>query len=297
MTPLPRTEHASYEDHVLALLASARPRLVATDASPDSPAALEMLDRLVGNSRPRRRSFVTAAVATAAVVAMIAVGVVARDSGGRRSVALTQHDIQRIATQSTSTLARTGRATVSYVLDDGTPREQRGSAAISFSGNNLDMVLRVDGRAGRPGFDAANRTVDGEFYLLDGPPEAKRWYHDVNARGTRASDLFSLDPRTLLGLVTSGTDFAAVGNETIDGVPVRHLRAPHVRDAPSLNVSLGPIDTASIRSLDIWVDRDDVVRRLDIAGPAAGYSVQFKDLGVALTIMAPAHAEDVAGKG
>jgi hypothetical protein len=216
----------------------------------------------------------------------------------------------------------------------GAPTEERVSGTVAFAGDDLEMRLHFDAVAGRgDGFDAENRTVGGEFYLLDGPPRAQRWYHDTNASGSRGSDLFNADPRSLLGVLAPAAAFTEV--EPADAAGVRHLRATRVDQLPALNLSLGPIDPHDVNSLDVWVGADDVVRRLDVGllhteartqtttvmvrnadgrmtkqtlPPSSrtptqtveirtAYSVEFTEYGTPVTITAPAHAVEVAGQG
>ena len=116
-----------------------------------------------------------------------------------------------------------------------------------------------------------------------------------------------------------------------------HLEATRLDRVPSVNLGLGPIndDKTQVTKFDVWVDADNVVRRLDIAtsltetvyplartlvttdangnihksldesnmGPSeqrttvTAYSVVFTDIGSPIDITAPANATQVAGQG
>lgn len=330
-------------DDDLAALAMARPEPPAALVSAESPTATALLDRIVsGEARAAQahgggwRVRLSAAAAAVVVLVVVAGGLAGGDRNSRPAppaeVELTAAEVQRIAAVSATALGGSGRAEVGFHVDAGLRNEQRGSARLAFAGEDLDMVLRFDGQHGRPGFEAANRTVDGRFYLLDGPPDAKRRVRDDNAGERRGSDLFSLDPRTLLGAVQPGGGFVVVGTDEADDLRLRHLRATRLDRLPELNLSLGPIDPASVKTLDVWVDDAGVVRRLDlttassethpagmlekVVGPdgrikgaleggtgtvttehRATYSVRFFDIGAPVDISAPADAAAVRGLG
>lgn len=311
------------DDDVLQALRAERPAVPVERCEPD-PAVLAAI---VG--RPRHRS--RRPLAVAAVVAVVAGAVLAGGNGvdvsGPEPVAA---DIAHIASTSQAAFTSSGRALVDFHVAKGTVAEQRITGTVSFSGDDVEMVLAIAPGRG-PAFEARNRTVDGHFYLYD----AGRWVRDTNAAGTRGADMFSADPRTLLGALHPGAAFEVVGTETVDGVELRHLRATRVDQLPTLNLSMGPMDPKEVRTLDVWVGADDVVRRLDIGTVqvmtrdphvatiivrepngemrkateppdparmittevASAYSLRFTDIGAPLTITAPPGAVDVAGQG
>ncbi len=334
------------DDDDLAALARARPEPPAALVSVESPAATALLDRIVrgetrgalshSGGRRVRLSAAAAAVAVVVVVVVVAGGLAGHERNSRPAppaeLKLTAAEVQRIGAVSATALGGSGRAEVTFHVDAGRQSEQRGSARLAFAGDDLDMLLRFEGQQGRPGFEAANRTVDGRFYLLDGPPGAKRWVRDDNAGDPRGSDLFSLDPRTLIGAVQPGGGFVVVGIDEADDLRLRHLRGTRLDRLPELNLSLGPVDPASVKTLDVWADDAGVVRRLDlttassethpagtlkkVVGPdgkmkveleggtgtvttehRATYSVRFFDIGAPVEISAPADAAPVRGLG
>ena len=169
-------------------------------------------------------------------------------------------DIELIAQRSKAALSRTGHATVRFDAAG-----QRGTTDLSFAGDDVEMAVHFDAMiADRPGFTAENKTVGGEFYLLDGPPGAKRWYHDTNSSGQRGTEIFNADPRTLLSNVSPAAGFETVGREVIDGETTTHLRATTLTGLPSFNLALGPIPGASIVGIDLWIGHDDVTKRIDL---------------------------------
>jgi hypothetical protein len=104
----------------------------------------------------------------------------------------------------------------------------------------------------------------------------------------------------------------------VDGVAVTHLRAtvPEAIDSEALRLGeLTDFPDTRLTALDIWVDRDDVVRRIDFAQEytpppsieisetgstivedqtvVVHASVRFTDIGAPLTVDAPVDARDV----
>ena len=107
----------------------------------------------------------------------------------------------------------------------------------------------------------------------------------------------SADPRDLAGALTPDADFEVLGQETTGGVPTTHLRAGDPA-AVSAEVVGENAPGADVVALDIWVDGDDITRRLDAEvdgtpeSTHAEWSVQFSDLGGDVAITAPAQFED-----
>lgn len=174
-------------------------------------------------------------------------------------------EIRLIAERSGVALG-SGRASVRFAVDvEGSDMlSAAGTARLAFSGDDIEMVTSFDGTGQVPGFVTEHRTVGGEFYLLDGPPDGRRWVRDTNANGERAVELFSLDPRTLFGVFSSGALLEVVGSEEVDGVPTRHLRSTAPFPAPDLHLGNGPVAGSTVERLDLWVDADDVTRRIDL---------------------------------
>ena len=293
----------------------------------DTAAPMHLVDAIVATDvAPARTHRLRRPLAGLAAVAAIAIIAAAISTRGSHPI-----DIALVASASRAALD-SGRATVDFASNTHGGLNQSGTEKISFSGDDVEMTIDFasDGRS--PGFQAQNKTVDGEFYLLDGPIGLEHWIHDTNASGMSRKDIFSLDPRTLLDLLSPSADFEQVGEA--DGV--RHLRARSVDGVPVLNLGLGPTDGQDTSGLEVWVGRDDVVQRIDLAydttevsehsgalakivrhadgtvtkeiDPAhpghrevyrthSTYSARFTDVGAPIAITAPTDSTDVAGKG
>jgi hypothetical protein len=236
--------------------------------------------------------------------------------------------------QSTAAALTSGVAHMKYSSDNGHFIHDAGELTIEFSGENRSSVGTQSARD-NSSFTFANKVVDGRFYLLDGAPGQQQWIEDTNEHIT-GSDLFSVDPRSLVTESAQEAGFRDVGPATVDGVQTRHLKATRLDQVPAVNLGLGPItdDKTKVTNFDVWVDSDNVVRRLDITtsltetvyplartvvGKDANgnlqktldttnspseertqintYSVTFTDIGSNIVIEAPANARQVAGKG
>lgn len=299
--------------------------------------------------RPRRIVLVGAAAAAATLLA-INLASPAHQTATPPPRHVVAPNMQQIA-ESTSAALTSGRAHLTYSSDNKRFIHESGVLTIEFAGDNRSTVGTIDpgnpctdGSASvtsepcdSPPFDVANRVVDGTFYLRDGAPGQQKWVEDTKAR-LSGTDLFSADPRTLMGGATQDAGFVEAGSVTVDGVATRHLTATHLDRVPAVNLGLGPVtdNNTTVTKFDVWVDADNVVRRLDIAtsqtqtvqpvteargqtasqranlqkalderqlGPTetltlvSNYSVVFSDIGAPIDITAPANATKVAGKG
>jgi hypothetical protein len=308
-------------DDVLDILRRARPDDLADElASPQSPTAQALLEEIlslqttttpgtrkdvavirrpVGGSR-RRRALVGAA---AAVVAAIVVGTVLTAGSGEPTAAAT---IDAAVARTSDLMDRSGRAERHYRMESGgTPAVEEWTERYEFSGK--DVSWTTDGSR------LIDRVVDGKAYIyFPVDPHAStvdentpfEWFHipgnyDPETWGGGETGPFDLDPRTLLETLSSAGNFDVVGIEEVDGFPARHLRATMPEEALDLGrLRQGVEGTAT--SLEVWVDDDDLVRRLDfrieepwdVPGASWSVSTRFYDLGEPVSIEAPANAPE-----
>jgi len=294
-----------------------------------SDASARGLRRLARRGPQPRRLALAAAAAAAAVVA-IAIVVPTNDV----RTAPVAVNMQTIAESTTAALS-SGRAHITHTATNDGSVQDASETFVEFSGVNRSTVGTVSGRDASS-FEIANKVVDGKFYLRDGAPGEQIWIEDINEHVT-GSDLFSVDPRMLLSGAAQDAAFKDVGGATVDGVKTRHLKATRLDKVPTVNLGLGPIadNQTKITKFDVWVDSDNVVRRLDVStsqttrsqGGARAiitkhadgtfskeidpndttpfvtrtlvndYSVRFTEIGSPITIEAPANAKKVAGQG
>jgi hypothetical protein len=294
-------------DPLLARLRAARPETPAPLLDPRAPAARELVDAITttpgraGRSRAPRRLAVMA-VAAAVVVAAVVVGRPG-PSGPPPAAA-----IVREAAAASQEAFTTGRATITSPNDMLPFGDQ---ITYTFAGDDLAAVL--EGDLGGTRFVAERRQVDGELYWNPGATGRPVWFHDVAADSVAVHE-FVFDPRGLLAVLEPAAGFEVVGDEVLDGVPVTRLRAttPGAVDASVLALGEAAPPVSSVEELEVWVDQDRVLRRIDLTtasdpgseivdgrGPVemdpvvTEASVRFADLGEPLTVEAPATYEDV----
>ncbi len=317
-------------DELLDRLAAARPQPPADLLEPNH----ELLEEILMNqeTKPKRARFAFAAAAAAAAVIGIAIAVPTHDSP---KVTPTVAVNMRTIAESTSAALSSGRAHLTYSATNDGHGQDGGELTIDFSGENRSTVGTISARDATS-FEIANKVVDGRFYLRDGAPGQQIWIEDTNEHIT-GSDLFSVDPRSLVTGAAQDAAFKDVGTATVDGVRTHHLKATRLDQVPTVNLGLGPIsdDHTKLTKFDVWVDADNVVRRLDVStsltetvyplartvvdkdtngtlqkhldesnmGPSEerttvnDYSVIFTDIGSPIAIDAPANARKVAGQG
>src|SRR5262245_9057177 len=287
------------DDPVLELLRAARP---------EPPAALldpgDLADRIVAARSRRRR--VPRWAAVAAAVAIVAAVLAVAPFGSPQSRAA--EAIVRDAAVASDEALRSGRAVMTGDVSFGS------EVTYTFAGDDLEVDF-VGTAAGTP-FTAGRRVVDGELYFFWNPGGTGEpdWFHDVTP-GTVRNPSFVSDPRGLMAVLQPDAGFELVGDETVDGVDVTrlHARTPEAVAADDLKLGDSTMPDATVTALDVWIDRDDVVRRIDVTqtanrrefeinlntgtrrllpAMASRISVRFTDIGVPQTVEAPATSRD-----
>jgi hypothetical protein len=279
--------------------------------------------------RRRRRPLVVLGAAAVAVAVVASAKLVVSDPAPPSAAAA----IDAALATSSQALARSGRVDItkriSYETDPVVIDQTEGWA---FSGD--DMSLTLDGQetervvGGRmysymPLSECRVETTDqGDVFVQhvdDGEPVWQERPDDLpfavatDGVGTPAPS--DLDPQVLLDQLAAAGEFEDLGDEEVDGRSARHLRAVAPAQIPVQDLGLGrlvPVAATAVESLEVWVDDDDLVRRIDLAlsgelsfpDPAApggrrieGFSyastVEFSDLGEPITIEAPEDAVEV----
>jgi hypothetical protein len=263
--------------------------------------------------RRSRRAVTVAGAAAAAAAAVVAASVVLRPADP--SAAST---VDAAIAQSLESLDVSGRAEVAmhevYVDEQGNQKWVQDSVDTwEYSGDDSSVsgTFRINGVDAIPGdVDPINRRVDGDFYCYcltsDG---AFRWYHDPGLRGN--DDALRANPATLLDQLRPAGDFEPVGTGLVDGAETIRFRASRPADTPAdvLRESWGQL--GEVTDLEVWVDEDGLVRRVDIAFSddepprppdtvnvsSATISVRFFDVGEPMTIEAPTDPIELSGEG
>jgi hypothetical protein len=277
-------------------------------ARPETPAALldpgDLADRIVAARARRHRVPRWAAVAAAAIVA-VALAVAPLGSPQARAA----DALVRDAAVASDEALGSGRAVMTGDVPFGS------EMTYTFAGDDLAVDF-VGTAAGAP-FTAGRRVVDGEMYFFWSPGGTGEpdWLHDVTP-GTVSGSTFVSDPRGLLAVLAPDAGFELVGDDTVDGVDVTrlHARTPEAVAAADLKLGDATMPDATVTALDVWIDRDDVVRRIDLTMTAnrreteldldtgtsrllpamvSRISLRFTDIGVPQTVEAPASSRDV----
>jgi hypothetical protein len=293
-------------DPLLAELRSARPEPPAEVLSPHTPPNRALVDEIirfppatVRSTNRRRRQVAMAAVGSAVAAAAIGVAVAAPfgSDDERTADAL----IRDAAVASERALADTGRA----IKTDGGGKGGWYHEQWEFSAGDISTELT----GGGAGTDIIrHRFVDGELY--GDYDDGVGWIRDTClADGEWRPEV--PDIAGLLAVLEPDANFEIVGEEEIDGVPTTHLRASTPGAVHSDDLGLGYFHTPglshTLTSLDVWVDDDDRMRKIefDVTTTYHGndqierteLTVEFRDLGDDITVEAPADYSDICGVG
>jgi hypothetical protein len=310
------------DDSLIAELRDARPEPPADLIDPHAPANEAILRSILDaapqpNVRPLRRHTPARVAVAAAAAAAITVGVVVAGPFGQADPSAA--DVIRTAAAASEDALDSGRAEVTVRTEStGYPEAfedieaaylSTDTYAYSFDGQDVAVQMSLgeddDGEGGYPG---ERRIVDGEMYWHAGPDPTSPWFHDADD-GDQRSD-WTGDPRSLLDTLEPRAGFELVGDEEVDGVEVTHLRSttPSYFDpqnlglGQALNMAGGPLTR-----LEVWVDGDGVVRRIEVEAThgsevsfgvddgaetaeitqTASATVRFVDIGVPNTVEAP----------
>jgi hypothetical protein len=305
----------SEPDELLALLRRARPVPPDGLVSPRTPAAQALVEEILSmdtayaprttdderdEDRPtpgpialgpsRLRRSLVAGVAAAALAAAATATVVSGDSD-EPVEAMT---LDTAVVQTSEALRGSGRAELRYD-NHGPGLRETGSSRYEFSGDDYSVRFRHPEGTG-PEFE--NRWIDGDLYIygLNGStgPDDLQWTRDADATADSGS-LFHLDPATLLAAL-GDVPFETVGDEEVDGLGTRHLRAtdPEEIDAAAFAIGFN-LRQDTVTALEVWVDGDDLVRRIELStfdpdeDYASSFSIRFSDFGSPITIEPPEH--------
>ena len=107
------------------------------------------------------------------------------------------------------------------------------------------------------------------------PDLQKHWYHDTAPNA--AASLAFPDPRTLVQDLTPKTGVEVVGQESVNGVELTHLRATNLSGLDS--AGLDGYVNGNVSSFDVWVDSDNVVEKIAITSSTTGYTVSPSPAG------------------
>lgn len=142
------------------------------------------------------------------------------------------------------------------------------------------------------------RTVDGTLYMkVPAVGGKERWLASPVPAGGAESGMLQTDPTTYLDLLEAvASDIDEVGRERVRGVPTTHYRFdvdPTKVESQSPQFGADTLSAVGVETLplDVWVDEDDLPRRIRMALGASGsdikVDIEMFDYGEPVDVDAP----------
>lgn len=177
-------------------------------------------------------------------------------------------------------------------LRSGGPEGLSGEGDVSYAGDS--SAMRMEMQAPQMGAGTMEiRLVDGVMYVAMPPmtPEGKfiRWdTDDPNSPFGDLGGVLSGDPRAAFGAFEAGLKEATyVGEEEVDGEAMDHyvltVDAKKAGEAQGIPVQPGTEDI----TYDVWVDGEDLMRRMEFGSGADGMTMTMSDWGAPVSVEAP----------
>lgn len=319
------TDREKTEDELLAELRRANPVDVDALASPADPAPAQLLEEVLADTGdapppllavrgangtppaavPARRRWISAAAA-AAVIALVAVAtIVVYDSGtGRDATAAVHQAVEATIRVSDSATSST---TVTYDLDELAEPWAMTIEAIFSDGNTGFAVMTGPAvpELGIPELGSYAEIVIGDtaFRSVANEPWEGPTSLPAGASGPGAAILSNLTFGVTIEDLGDLYQFVDLGREDLDGIAMSHYRT-HTTPAGAgagFLMSFGrflmmtdqePAEQLDRVQLDVWVDSDDLIRRVSYSAVMDGigsFSVvtDWDDFGEAPPITAP----------
>jgi hypothetical protein len=287
-------------DELLDALGQARPDLPEEQVSSHTPAAQALLEEIlsmdtmqppsipqtpaapgparVPDRAGRRRRLVLAGAAVV-LAAVAATTILTVDSGQQVGAA----SVRTAAAETSAILAESGRAELRYHEEwDGGRRQQNGTEVFEFSGDDVEIRSRPDDWHG---VELVSRIVDGRRYGYPMP-------RDADVPLDVSGQPYEFEPEALLAALHDVASFETVGQDDVDGFPTQHLRATDPGEVDALARAFARDVTGALSSLDVWIDEDDLLRRIDMSmaihnddtDVTRTFSIRFFDFGAPITI-------------
>lgn len=191
--------------------------------------------------------------------------------------------------------------TVAFELDQTTAgQESSGSGQADLTGDELSSQVDLDTAQGTISVIA----TDGLFYLRSEQlvPGGKWLEVDPDADtglGALIGQLGgSSDPAASIEVLRGATEVTATGEEEIDGTPTTAYRVVLPREAVADSLGADPqVEQLLPETLeyDVWVDADDLVRRVtstvEVQGASSTTTVTYTDYGQPVDVQAPPAAQ------
>jgi hypothetical protein len=325
------TDRLLPDDPLIERLRGARPEAPDELLDPQAPANQAILRAIIhgveveghDSAQTPRKRWPRMALTAAAIAAVAGLVVVSPFGSTRPSAA----EVVRSAAVTSRSALDSGRASLTVKSGDSeSSSTSEDTYDYRFAGDDVDVDIVLGSDRGG-GFPGERRIVDGEMYWHFGGDASTPWFHEAGGVPSRSD--WTSDPRTLLAGLEPRAGFEIVGHDPMGGVEATHLRAttPGKIDASGLSLGEATLSGGTVTNLDVWVDGDHVVRRIDLrmtqpmtvqsvqaaaaedptgqpvpTGPPESHtvtqvteaSVRFSDIGRVNTIEAPENARDVS---
>lgn len=167
-----------------------------------------------------------------------------------------------------------------------------GEGDVSYAGDSSAMRLELQSPQ-TGGGTMEVRLVDGVVYIAMPPmtPEGKFIKLDTNDPNSPFGDLggvLSGDPKQAFDAFDAGLkDATYVGEEDVEGEPMDHyvltVDAKKASDAQGVPVPPGEDEV----TYDLWIDGDDLVRRMRFGTGTEGITLTMSDWGKPVSVEAP----------
>ncbi len=180
---------------------------------------------------------------------------------------------------------------------------------VSYEGAAPAMVMTMTGDSFGAGGSMEMRFVDKVMYLSipQMTPAGKFIKIDPrdksNPMAQSMGDLDKqMDPLSSVKAMQAGVkDVTLVGPETVDGTETNHYKV--AVDTKKMLASMGGDQSAAAGALpaelvyDMWLDGDDLLRRMDFDFAGASTTMRMSDYGKRVDVLAPPASKIVTGPG
>lgn len=166
-----------------------------------------------------------------------------------------------------------------------------GDGVVSFVSGDYDVQVKV---GDMEDVEGEQRRVNGVDYIrlpLSSPSSTPSW---IKLDGTLNAAMSSaapaafaarFDPRgTLTKVRQAATQETTIGVETIDGVATTHERL-------TVAIPPNPLVSATTETVDLWIDSQQRLRRIDTDTGDEHSTTSFRDFGTPVNVEAPAAAD------
>ena len=178
-------------------------------------------------------------------------------------------------------------------MSSGGAEAMKGEGDVSYAGDTTAMQMTME-MPQLGGGVMEMRLVDGVMYIAMPPmtPEGKFFEIDTNDPNSPFGDLSSVtqgDPLATFDAFDAGLkQVRYLGAEDVDGEDLDHyVLTVDARKAAQAQGSGVPPGAARTITYDLWIDDEDLMRRMQFDEGRGGMTMTMSDWGKAVTVEAP----------